>query len=155
MSIVTTNAGLWKLIKGTCEPCLWKCFTHKYIITLPTIMTAVFRLEWKCFPYDSLWTPCVCVCVCAAPDLLPELCRVFVLHGAGWLYSIRRRTKCVVIHFLLATTKLAIWLPGAHSVCGSGPTDPLHCSCFGPSGLNITCMWVKDSARCTCVRLWM
>lgn len=78
-------------------------------------------------------------------------CWVFILHGAGWLYSITRGTKCVVINFLLAQLKLAIWFTRTHSVCGSGPIDLLHCTVFGPSGPNIFCMWVKDSVRCSCV----
>lgn len=71
--------------------------------------------------------------------------RVFILHIAVWLYSIRRGTKCVVINFLLAHTKLAIWFTRTNNVCGSGPIDPLHCSFFGPSGPKMSYMWVKDS----------
>lgn len=103
---------------------------------------------------------CVCTCSVNVLHLTCWLCTaggcgVFILHGAWWLYSIRRRTKCVVIHFLLAQTKLAIWLTRTHRVCGSGPIDPLHCSSFSPSGQNISYMWVKDSVWNSCVWCYM
>lgn len=71
---------------------------------------------------DSQWTACVCTRSMNELHLIRWLCTaggrgVLILHVAGWLYSIRWRTKCVVINFLLAHTKLAIWLTRTHSVC--------------------------------------
>lgn len=56
-----------------------------------------------------------------------------------------------VIHFLLAPLKLAIWLTRTHSVCGSGPIDPLHCSIFGPSGPKHF-LYVGQGRGCVCKR---
>lgn len=91
-------------------------------------MTAIV-LHWQRQRFLLWFTMDHCVCPMNVLHVTCWLCTaggcgVFILHGVGWLYSIRRGTKCVVINFLLARTKLAIWFTRALSVCGSGAYWP-------------------------------
>jgi hypothetical protein len=43
----------------------------------------------------------------------------------GYRYSNKEKAKCVLLNFLFAQEKLAIWLTRRNRVTGGGITDPL------------------------------
>ena len=73
----------------------------------------------------------VCTRLMPLMSLLEYLCErlgvVFTvgMFIMGYRYSIKEKAKCVLLNFLFAQAKLAIWLTRRNRVNGGGITDPL------------------------------
>ena len=73
----------------------------------------------------------VCTRLMALMSLLECLCErldvVFTvgMFIMGYRYSSKEKAKCVLLNFLFAQAKLAIWLTRRNRVKGGGITDPL------------------------------